>query len=93
MQSSLKLHCKQKSLVPYEDEALTPRYHLGLPFTTTHSPLTCSSAYAVTGIPVPVYSHKDFFGKRIRRRSTVLFCEGFQPVSFFSISRQTVYSS
>jgi hypothetical protein len=34
-----------------------------------------------------------FFVTIIKRRSAVVFREGFQPMTFFSISPQTAYSS
>ena len=52
-----------------------------------------TSAYAVTGIPVPVYFRVDFFGKSLKRHSATAFCEGFQPMTLVSISPRVAYSS
>jgi len=46
------------------------KYHFAVPPQFNLSVALCSwpsSAYAVTGIPVPFYFHKDFFGTDSRR--------------------------
>jgi len=52
-----------------------------------------SSVFAVTGNPVPFYFHLDFFGKSIQTTSAIFLCEGFQPMTFFSIRYDALTTS
>jgi hypothetical protein len=45
---------KKNTPRPYEDDGVPSRYHLNSPFSALCD--RQSSVYAVTGIPVPVYS-------------------------------------
>jgi len=52
-----------------------------------------SPVYAVTGKPVTVYSAMTFLRQYFKATSVIVFCEGFQPMAFFSISPQITYYS
>lgn len=49
--------------------------------------------HAITGNPVTVYSAMTFLRQYFKATSAIVFCEGFQPRAFFSISPQITYYS